>query len=349
MPREFVVTAPHTIEYRDYQERPLQDDEVRVRVLVSGIKHGTEMSLYTGDTPFREKSFDPELRLFVPREGTQFYPCNLGSWACGEVVEAGAGVTRFAVGDIVHGEMAHRPTNVIREANLFPLAPAMRPEVAVFTDPAIFALGAVHDAQVKVGDRVAVFGLGALGLIAVQIARLNGAEQVYAVDRIPARLELARQFGVDEAIDAGRCDPALEIKRLTGGKGVDAAIDISGAYGALNTAIRSAQPGGLVVTASYFKGDAGALQLGAEWHHNRVTLVGSMPVWGMPHRCYPLWDLARIRRTALSLLETGKVVVEPMIGPRFPYDRALEAYQQIYERPEAAVKVLLDYPFETCG
>ena len=344
MPREFVVTAPRSIEYREYAERPLQPDEVRVEVLVSGIKHGTEMSLYTGDTPFRESSFDPEFRLFVPREGTQFYPCRLGSWGCGRVVEAGAGVTRFAVGEMVHGEMAHRPTNVVREANLFRLAPGMKPEVAVFTDPAIFALGAVHDAQIKVGDRVAVFGLGALGLIGVQIARLNGAERVYAVDRIPARLALARQFGADEALDAGTCDPAFEIKRLTGNKGVDAAVDISGAYGALNAAIRSVQPGGLVVTASYFKGDAGALQLGAEWHHNRVTLLGSMPVWGMPHRCYPLWDLARTRQTALRLLETGRVAVEPMIGPRFPYDRAAEAYRLIYEHPEAAVKVLLDYP-----
>jgi threonine dehydrogenase-like Zn-dependent dehydrogenase len=343
MPTEFVVTAPKTIAYHEYTEQPLQPDEVRVRAHVSGIKHGTELALYAGDTPFREKAFDGELRLFVPRENTSFYPCNLGSWLCGDVAEVGAAVTRFKVGDMVHGEMAHRPTNVAREVNLFPLASGMKPEIAVFTDPTIFALGAVHDAQVKVGDRVAIFGLGALGLIAVQIARLNGAAQVFAADRIPARLALAAQFGADEAINAAERDAAMAIKRLTGNRGVDVAIDISGAYGALNTAIRSVQPGGIVVTASYFKGDAGALQLGAEWHHNRLTLVGSMPVWGMPHRCYPLWDLARIRQTALWLLETGKVVVGPMISLRFPYDRAPEAYQLIYEHPEAAVKVLLDY------
>jgi threonine dehydrogenase-like Zn-dependent dehydrogenase len=344
MPREFVVTAPRTIEFREYAPPALKPDEVRIAIRVSGIKHGTEISLYTGATPFREKVFDPELRLFMPGEAKGLYPCNLGSWACGKVVETGSDVTRFAVGDMVHGEMAHRPVNIARETNLFPLAPGMAPEVSLFTDPAIFALGAVHDAQVKVGDWVAVFGLGALGLIAVQIARLNGAERVYAVDRIPARLDLARRFGADEAINAAECDVALEIKRLTGKRGVDAAIDISGAYAALNSAIRSIQPGGLVVTASYFKGDASPLQLGAEWHHNRPTLVGSMPVWGMPHRCYPLWDLARIRQTALRLLETGRVAVEAMIGLRFPYDRAPEAYRLIEEHPEAAVKVLLDYP-----
>jgi threonine dehydrogenase-like Zn-dependent dehydrogenase len=343
MPREFVVTAPYTIEYRDYEDAPLLPDQVRVRAIVSGIKHGTEMSLYSGDTPFVDRVFDPELRMFILGEGKGLYPCRLGSWLVGEVIETGDAVTQYRVGDIVHGEMAHRPTNAIGEAKIFPLAEGMRPEHAVFTDPTIFALGAVHDARVKVGDNIAVFGMGALGQIAIQIARLNGARRVFAVDRIPSRLDLARQFGADMALNAAECDPALEIKRATDAKGVDAAIDISGAYGALQSGIRSVHPGGLLVSASYFKGDRGPLDLGAEWHHNRLTLVGSMPVWGMPHRCAPMWDLDRLRRTALWLVESGQVQVAPMIGPRYRYDQAVEAYRQIYEHPEVAVKTLLDY------
>ncbi len=210
MPIEFVVTAPHTIQFREYEEPPLQPDQVRVRAVVSGIKHGTEMSLYGGDTPFKDQFFDPELRMFLPGEGKGLYPCRLGSWLVGDVIEVGSAVTQFAVGDRVHGEMPHRPTNAIAESKLFPLKPGMAPELAVFTDPTIFALSAVHDAQVKVGDDVAVFGMGALGLIAIQIARLNGARHVFAVDRIPARLALARQFGADEALDASEGDPASD-------------------------------------------------------------------------------------------------------------------------------------------
>jgi threonine dehydrogenase-like Zn-dependent dehydrogenase len=240
MPREFVVTAPYTIEYREYDEPPLGPDQVRVRALVSGIKHGTEMSLYSGNTPFKDQVFDPELRMFVPGEGRGLYPCHLGSWLVGEVIETGNG-TQFRPGDMVHGEMSHRPTNAVSEARLFPLKPGMKPELAVFTDPAIFALGAIHDAQVKVGDNVAVFGMGALGLIAIQIARLNGARRVFAVDRLENRLALAREFGADEAINAAEGDPALAIKRGTGHKGVDVAVDISGAYGALQSAIAAAR------------------------------------------------------------------------------------------------------------
>ncbi len=345
MPREFIVTAPKTIQFREYTEPSLKPKEVRVKSLVSGIKTGTEINLYHGSTPFLDHQFDTALRLFQPAAGGKgLYPCNLGSWLVGEVVEAGPKVEKFKPGDMVHGGMAHRPTNVCREDDLYPLTGGMLPETALFTDPAIFALQAVHDTQIKVGDNVAVFGLGALGLLAVQIARMNGAARVFAIDILPGRLELARQFGADECMDASRCEAGYEIKKTTGGKGVDAAIEISGSYSALQAAIRALHPGGVLVTASYFAGSAVQLNLGAEWHHNRLTLVSSMPVWGMPHRSYPMWDLKRIERTALSLLESGRLEVAAMVGKRFPYSQAAEAYRFIDENPEAAVKVLLDYP-----
>jgi 2-desacetyl-2-hydroxyethyl bacteriochlorophyllide A dehydrogenase len=341
--KEFVLAAPSQIEFRDYTDPPLKPNEVRLRSLVSGIKHGTEMTLYKGKTPFIGRAFDMEYRMFMPRtDGESFFPLNLGSWLVGEVIEVGSDVTRFKVGDRVHGGMAHRPTNVRPEDTLYPLPPGMKPETALFTDPTIFALGAVHDAQIKVGDRVAVFGMGALGLLAIQLARLNGAEAVFAVDMIDSRLELARQFGADAVFNPTHGDPAVEIKNLTGKKGVDVAIDISGSYAALNTAIRSIQMCGRIVSASYYSGTP-QLELGAEWHHNRPTFVSSMPVWGNPHRCHPLWDLRRLEETALHLLDSGRLKTEAMIGRRYAYADAAEAYRFIDQHPEAGVKTLLDY------
>jgi len=83
MPREFVVTAPYSIKFREYEEAPLKPDEVRVRAIVSGIKHGTEMSLYSGATPFVDQVFDPELRMFLAGEGKSLYPAGSvrGWWA----------------------------------------------------------------------------------------------------------------------------------------------------------------------------------------------------------------------------------------------------------------------------
>ncbi len=344
MSKEFLVIAPKIIEFRDYAELPLKPDEVRVQALTSGIKHGTEMALYSGITPFLDNEFDPEMRVFLARKDKNFYPLNLGSWLVGDVLETGLAVKRLKIGDRVHGGMPHRPTNVCKEGDLYLLAEGMKPETALFTDPAIFALQAVHDAQIKVGDQVAIFGAGAIGLLALQIARINGAEYIFVVDMLENRLELARQFGSDKTLNASQCDVGLEIKKLTNNKGVDVVIELSGDYSALQDAIRSIHAGGLIVTASYFKGDCHKLQLGAEWHHNRVTMISSMPVWGMPHRCYPMWDLKRVEKTALRLLEKGQLITDPMIGRRFPYSQAKEAYQFIDDNPDAAVKVLLDYP-----
>lgn len=341
--KEFVVTGERTIEFRDYQESPLKPDEVRVKAIVSGIKHGTELTLYTGHTPFVDKAFDPEYRLFMERStGSSFYPLNLGSWLTGEVVEVGSEVRDFKIGDHVHGPMAHRPTNVAKEKNLYHLPGDMKPETALFTDPTIYALTACHDAEIKVGDNVAVFGLGVLGLIAVQIARLSGAEKVFAVDLFENRLNLAKDFGADGMFNPRECDAAFEIKKATDKKGVDVAIEISGSYSALDTAVKSVHVCGTIVAASYYKGER-ALNLGGEWHHNRPTLKSSMPVWGMPHRCYPMWDLKRIEKTAIHLLETGRVVTDPIISKRYHYEDAIEAYQFIDKHPDQTIKTLLDY------
>jgi 2-desacetyl-2-hydroxyethyl bacteriochlorophyllide A dehydrogenase len=342
MPQEFLVTAPRTIEFRDYEDLPLEETQVRVRTQISGIKSGTEMAIYRGTAPTITQRLDPELRLFVPRESPA-YPVRLGCWGVGEVVEVGSGVTRFQVGDRVHAGMGHRPTNRTSAANLYLLG-EMAPETALFTDPLLFALQTIHDAAVKAGDAVAIFGMGLIGLLAVQVARASGADRVLAVDLIPQRLDLAHRFGADTLIDPSlEEDVALAIKRATGNKGVDVAIEISGSPAALNEAVRCVRQSGLVVAAAYYQGGAEALRLGAEWHHNRVTMRSSMAVWDNPHRSHPLWNKKRVEETAVAWLATGRIRTEGLISHRFPYHRAAEAYQLIDQRLSDTLKLVLEY------
>jgi threonine dehydrogenase-like Zn-dependent dehydrogenase len=199
------------------------------------------------------------------------------------------------------------------------------------------------DTSIKLGDCIAVFGLGAIGLLAAQMARLEGASRVYGVDLIASRRELARRYGVDETLDPAQGDVALHIKRSERNKGVDAALEISGSYAALQQAIRCVQVGGVVVAASYYKGSAAALSLGAEWHHNRPTLISSMAVWGCPHRAHPLWSLERLEDTAIGLLERGMLSTEGMVTHRIPYPDAARAYELIATHADEAIKVVLTY------
>jgi threonine dehydrogenase-like Zn-dependent dehydrogenase len=243
----------------------------------------------------------------------------------------------------VHGEWKHRQTALKPEAALYRIPEAVDEETMVFTDPARFALAAIHDAEIKLGDRVAVFGLGAIGMLALQMAQLDGAAQVIAVDPIPERLELARQMGADLVINPEEKDAGMTIKQATGGSGVDVALEISGAYASLQQAIRGVHKEGLVVTASYYGDRTSPLDLSREWHHNRITLRSSMPVWDCFHRNHPMWDLVRLERAAISLLEEQKLNVKPLIGARIPFEDAAEAYKLIDQSAGDKIKIILTY------
>ncbi|GAA1541235.1 Zn-dependent alcohol dehydrogenase [Nocardioides humi] len=93
----------------------------------------------------------------------------------------------------------------------------------------ITGLGAVrHAARVQAGQTVAVIGCGGVGLNAVQGARLVGASRIIAVDRIPEKLEMARRMGATETVNAAEDDPVAAVRELTGGVGVDHALEVVG-------------------------------------------------------------------------------------------------------------------------
>jgi 2-desacetyl-2-hydroxyethyl bacteriochlorophyllide A dehydrogenase len=347
VPKELLLTAPRSIRLAAYQDPPLRVDQVRAHAIVSGISHGTEIALYGGRSPFAGKRFDLDLRVFEQDAEGQRYPMRLGYEWVGTVRDVGDRVREIEVGDVVHVTMPHRETQTITIADE-PSAPwlvvpdEVEPERAAVLQSATIALQAVHDARIKVGDRVAVFGLGTFGLLAVQLARLSGAAWITAVDPIAERRDLAGGFGAVHTLDPESSDAGREIKVAAGGGGVDVAIEFSGRYAALHEAMRSVRLGGSVVAAGFYLGAAEDLRLGEEWHHNRLTLIGSMSGWGAPHRDVG-WDRRRLRTAALELLANGRLDVDAFVTYRVPFERAAEAYDLIDRRPAETLRVLLTY------
>ena len=99
------------------------------------------------------------------------------------------------------------------------------------------SLHALNKGRLKPGESVAIFGVGGLGISAVQVARAFGAKEVFAVDIKPAKLEFARQLGAIP-IDAVTTDPVVEIRRLTGGRGVDVALELIGLPQTMQQAVK---------------------------------------------------------------------------------------------------------------
>jgi 2-desacetyl-2-hydroxyethyl bacteriochlorophyllide A dehydrogenase len=352
MARTLVLDGPRRLRLEDRPGRALQPGEARLRARLSGISHGTEMALYRGSSPFTDKVFDRGLRTFVPSAGGDAaYPMTLGYEMVGEVVEVAPGVSELRVGDLVHSGTPHEEETVLDVAaslrSAFPpvrLPTAERPERSVFVSLAAVALQAVHDAGLKLGDAVSVHGLGAIGLMAVQMCALEGARRVFAVDPDPRRRRLAAGFGASEVLDPDAEPPlGVRVRERNGGVGVDVAIELSGSDRGLQGALASVGLGATVVAAGFYQGGAAGLRLGEEFHHNRLTLVGSMGAWGAPHRHAPLWHRRRVVGTATQLLYADHVSVEGLLERRFPFADAPDAYAWMDAHPQGAVKVALTY------
>ena len=137
----------------------------------------------------------------------------------------------------------------------------------------------------------------------------------------------------------------MKVKEITGKKGADVAIEASGSYQALHQAIRSVSFGGLVVPLAAYKGEARGLDLGREWHLNRITMKSSRSC-SDPNRDHPMWDNKRICETAFRLLEEGKLSVDGLVSPVVPFERSVEAYCRIDEAPEESIKLGVIYKEE---
>ena len=353
MPRTLVLDSPRQLRLADMPTRPLRPGEIRLRARLSGISHGTELSLYRGTSAFTDKVFDRGLRVFVePQAGSAAaYPVTLGYEMVAEVLEVGPDVTEVAVGDLVHTGTPHQEETVLDLASslgatypLVRLPTTERPERALFISLAAVALQAVHDAEMKLGDAVSVHGLGTIGLLVVQMCRLEGIQNVFAIDPDPARRKLAAGLGASHAIDPVDGEAVgLQLRELNGGAGVDVAIEVSGSDRGLQGALQAAGLGATVVAAGFYQGGAANLRLGEEFHHNRLSLIASVGAWGAPHRHAPLWQRRRVMETATRLLYTDCVSVAGLLNRDFRFGDAPAAYRWLDQHPRDAVKVALTY------
>lgn len=346
MSTTLILEAPRQIGFRTESDPPLQPGEVRLRTLLSGVSAGTELTYYRGTNPYLSKRWDEKQRLFVPAEqGTYTYPVtNLGYEEVGEVVEVGSAVSEVALGAHVFGTWGHRTHHV---ANLDYVRPRLMPAGAdpvfgIFSHLGAIALNGVHDAAIKLGDTVAVFGLGGLGQIVALMARRAGA-RVIGVELHESRLALAQRLGIDHIINPTKGNPAQAIKGLTEGRGADVCIEVSGAAPALHEAIRSAGYSARVVAMGFIQGEAKGLFLGDEFHHNRINLVCSQISGVAPERSYQ-WSKPRLWRTAVELQAAGQIDLRPIITHRVPFADAAGLYRQLDERPQEVVHAVLEFP-----
>jgi threonine dehydrogenase-like Zn-dependent dehydrogenase len=216
-------------------------------------------------------------------------------------------------------------------ANLAPIPDALTDE-QVLMCPDIMSTGfsGAESGNIRIGDTVAVFAQGPIGLCATAGARLRGASRIIVVDRLAGRLSVARALGADEVVDASVTNPVEAIMALTKGRGVDVAIEALGLQETFESALRVIRPGGTLSSLGVYSGkltlplDAFAAGLGDH------TIVTTLCPGG--HE--------RMRRL-MNTLEFGRIDLRPLVTHHYPLDKIVEAYELFAAQRDGVLKVAI--------
>jgi len=249
---------------------------------------------------------------------------------CGHGGDGYEAIGGWRFGNSIDGCQAEYVLVPNAQANLAKI-PAGLTDEEVLMCPDIMSTGfsGAERGNVRIGDAVAVFAQGPIGLCATAGARLAGASLVIGVDSVPKRLEMARRMGADVVLNFKEQDVAAEIKRLTGG-GVDVAIEALGQASTFDNALRSIRPGGVLSSLGVYSGhltvplDAFAAGLGDH------TIVTSLCPGGKE----------RMRRL-MSIVAAKRFPFQELVTHRFQLSEIEAAYDLFSHQRDGVMKVAI--------
>jgi alcohol dehydrogenase len=216
-------------------------------------------------------------------------------------------------------------------ANLAPIPDQLSDEqVLMCPDIMSTGFGGAESGRIRIGDTVAVFAQGPIGLCATVGARLSGATRIFAVDGLPERLTMSRRLGADVTINYQEQDPVQAIREATNGRGVDVAIEALGTQATFESCLRVLRPGGVLSSLGVYSGkltlplDALAAGLGDH------TVVTTLCPGGKE----------RMRRL-MNVLASGRTDLKPLVTHRFTLDQIEEAYDLFAHQRDGVLKVAI--------
>jgi threonine dehydrogenase-like Zn-dependent dehydrogenase len=257
-------------------------------------------------------------------------PCGQCNYCLGgNLSQCGGTMGGWKLGNTIDGVQAQYVLIPYAQANMAKIPDELNDEqVILLADIASTGFSASESGQVKIGDSVAIFAEGPIGLCATAGAKLRGAGQIFAVDSNSVRLEQAIRMGAHHAINISKQDPVEEILRLTEGRGVDVAIEALGRQETFENALRVLRPGGTLSSLGVYSGKLAipvepfAAGLG---DHKIVTTLCP----GGKERMRRLMELVLHHRIDLT----------PLLTHRFTFDKIVEAYALFSKQQDGVLKV----------
>lgn len=331
-----VFAAPYRVEVERSALGAPGLGEALVKTLVSAISSGTEMLLFRGQMP-GELQLDESISAL---SGAIQYPVKYGYAAVGRVEVVGRDVEDVEVGDLVFCFRPHESGFVCRASDLIKAPEHMEPEDAVFLPTMETAVNLVMDGQPSIGEQVAVFGQGVVGLLVTALLSMLPLSRLVTVDQYETRREESLALGATASLASH--DPGL-MDALQGSgeyRGADLSFELSGNPAGLDMAVKTAGYGGRIVVGSWYGTKSANLGLGGRFHRDRIKLISSQvstiaPEWS------GRWSKARRFDVAWSMIR--KLRPSRLVSHAFSLEEAANAYELLDRDPANALQILFTY------
>jgi threonine dehydrogenase-like Zn-dependent dehydrogenase len=244
--------------------------------------------------------------------------------------QCGGPVGGWKLGNTIDGVQAEYFRVPFAQANLTPIPDTLADEdVILLADIASTGFSAAESGEIRVGDTVAVFAQGPIGLCATLGARLLGASHIFAVDSDATRLRIAREFGATVTILSDD-DPVTKILQITGGKGVNVSIEALGVQTTFENALKVLAPGGTLSSVGVYSG------------HLMIPLDGFHVGLGDQKIVTTLCPGGKERmRRLMRMVETNRIGLRRLLTHTFRLENIAAAYELFGSREDNVLKVAI--------
>jgi L-iditol 2-dehydrogenase len=344
-----VLQADGSVKIEDFEVPEPGPDQVLVKINVTQVSAGSEIN------GIRQRRGAP---------AGNFPSAGLGYTAIGSVAKVGKDVTEWQVGErvlcganhashwLITPGLANAHEAIPQQFMIERIPDALDDVEAAFCILGDIALHGIRRAQIQIGESVAVHGLGVIGLLSVQFARLSGAYPVIGLDMVPARMELATSLGASHVVNVSETDAVAAIRDLTRSPwryrgalpglppdaGADVQVHATSYIGNYPTLLKAAADRGRIMLVG---ATAGPVMIEShELLRRELKIMGSYETGLVePHPYWP-WSRARNRQVIWDLIERGALQVQPLVSHLVNYREAPDLYEQMAQGGEGWLSVM---------
>jgi 2-desacetyl-2-hydroxyethyl bacteriochlorophyllide A dehydrogenase len=322
---------PFRLEIRETELPNPTEGQVMIQTEVSAISAGTESLFFTGNQA-PAMCLDPNITAL---RGSSGYPLSYGYSLAGRIIATGPGVDPGLAGRKAFAFHPHATHALVRLEDTMVLPEDLDLSDAVFFPTMETAVNLVMDGAPLIGERVAVLGLGVVGLLTTALLSRFPLGSLYGIDTSGSRRRAAREHGASSCFR-----DADEARRDYGPEGIDLIYELTGNPAALDSALSLCGFASRVCVGSWYGSRTHPVTLGGDFHRNRVRLFSSQVSTVAPELS-GRWTKAR--RAAIAWDETARLQPSRLISHRFPLESCAEAYTLIHKSPEDLLQVVFTY------